>query len=407
MLNAFVEFGLVESAVQVFDQMPERNCVTYNALLAGFCHNREGSRGLEIFQWMLLNGLEISDFTLTSAMNACALVTDMKKSEQIHAFLIKSGCKLSAWIEAALLDINGQHNEALSLFQLGIVRNDLMIMDEFSYSAVLALCGTLEVGNALFSMFAKCGNLEDSITLFSQMPQHDIVSTAAATSPELSQSSPFQGSLWVGVSSSSSSDSLRGHQEPDLHTETKSLPSIGRQLLSDATKSSGTESKLHARSFADTDAVGLSIIDALNEEKSTKAFPNSESGRVVFGSLLKVRIPSLCPGSMSPVGSPIEFGVKNKESQLALLSPAQSSLGLEMTTSSSCRVFARSISMSEMELSEDYTSVISHGPNPRTTHIFDNCIVESCGDGFTASIETNSSTPTDRPGHLSNDFFIS
>ncbi|XP_042373497.1 FCS-Like Zinc finger 8-like isoform X3 [Zingiber officinale] len=210
--------------------------------------------------------------------------------------------------------------------------------------------------------------------------------------------------LFVGVSSRSSSDS-EATMSPTSLLETKSLPSIGRQLLSDATKSSGTESKLHARSFGDTDAVGLSIIDALNEEKSTKAFPNSESRRVVFGSLLKVQIPSLCPGSMSPVGSPIEFGVKNKESQLALLSsPAQSSLGLEMTTSSSCRVFARSISMSEMELSEDYTCVISHGPNPRTTHIFDNCVVESCGDGFTASIETNSSTPTDRRGHLTNDF---
>ncbi|KAG6509164.1 hypothetical protein ZIOFF_034555 [Zingiber officinale] len=125
---------------------------------------------------------------------------------------------------------------------------------------------------------------------------------------------------------------------PTSILETKSLSSIGRQLLSDATKSSGTESKLHARSFGNTDAVGLSIIDALNEEKSTKAFPNSESRRVVFGSLLKVQIPSLCPGSMSPVGSPIEFGIKNKESQLALLSPAESSLGLEMTTSSSCRL---------------------------------------------------------------------
>ncbi|MED6205509.1 hypothetical protein PIB30_018291 [Stylosanthes scabra] len=28
-----------------------------------------------------------------------------------------------------------------------------------------------------------------------------------------------------------------------------------------------------------------------------------------------------------------------------------------------------------MELSEDYTRVISHGPNPRTTHIFGNCII--------------------------------
>lgn len=209
--------------------------------------------------------------------------------------------------------------------------------------------------------------------------------------------------LFVGVSSSSSSDS-EAAMSPTSILETKSLSSIGRQLLSNATKSSGAESKPHARSFGDTEAVGLGIIDALNEEKSTKAYPNSKSRMVVFGSLLKVQIPSLCPSSMSPVGSPIEFGIKNKESQLALLSRAQSSIGLEMTASSSCMVFARSISMSEMELSEDYTCVISHGPNPRTTHIFDNCIVESCGDGFTGSIESNSSAPTDRRGHLSNDF---
>ncbi|XP_074563801.1 FCS-Like Zinc finger 8-like [Curcuma longa] len=213
----------------------------------------------------------------------------------------------------------------------------------------------------------------------------------------------FSPRIFVGVSSSGSSDS-EAAMSPTSILETKSLSSIGRQLLSDATKSSGAENKPHARSFGDTEAIGLGIIDALNEEKSTKAFPNSKSRMVVFGSLLKVQIPSLCPSSMSPVGSPIEFGVKNKESQLALLSPAQSSLGLEMAASSSCRVFARSISMSEMELSEDYTCVISHGPNPRTTHIFDNCIVERCGDGFTASMESNSSAPTDRRGHLSNDF---
>ncbi|XP_042505675.1 FCS-Like Zinc finger 8-like [Macadamia integrifolia] len=41
-------------------------------------------------------------------------------------------------------------------------------------------------------------------------------------------------------------------------------------------------------------------------------------------------------------------------------------------------VFTSCLSASEMELSENYTCVISHGPNPKTTHIFDNCIVESC-----------------------------
>ncbi|KAF9615142.1 hypothetical protein IFM89_022100 [Coptis chinensis] len=35
-----------------------------------------------------------------------------------------------------------------------------------------------------------------------------------------------------------------------------------------------------------------------------------------------------------------------------------------------------SLTASEIELSEDYTCIISHGPNPRTTHIFGDCVLE-------------------------------
>jgi len=39
--------------------------------------------------------------------------------------------------------------------------------------------------------------------------------------------------------------------------------------------------------------------------------------------------------------------------------------------------FIKSLSASEIELSEDYTCVISHGPNPKTTHIFCDCVLET------------------------------
>ncbi|XP_004501266.1 FCS-Like Zinc finger 10 [Cicer arietinum] len=42
----------------------------------------------------------------------------------------------------------------------------------------------------------------------------------------------------------------------------------------------------------------------------------------------------------------------------------------------------KSLSASEIELSEDYTCVISHGPNPKTTHIFGDCILETHPDVF-------------------------
>lgn len=38
--------------------------------------------------------------------------------------------------------------------------------------------------------------------------------------------------------------------------------------------------------------------------------------------------------------------------------------------------YVSSIPARELELSEDYTCIISHGPNPKTTHIFCDCILE-------------------------------
>ncbi|XP_038901591.1 FCS-Like Zinc finger 10-like [Benincasa hispida] len=38
--------------------------------------------------------------------------------------------------------------------------------------------------------------------------------------------------------------------------------------------------------------------------------------------------------------------------------------------------YVGSLTAREIELSEDYTCIISHGPNPKTTHIFGDCILE-------------------------------
>ncbi|KAM1022649.1 hypothetical protein ACFX15_042750 [Malus domestica] len=53
-------------------------------------------------------------------------------------------------------------------------------------------------------------------------------------------------------------------------------------------------------------------------------------------------------------------------------------LATQMKTGSieSSNGFVGSLSASEIELSEDYTCVISHGANPKKTHIFGDCILE-------------------------------
>ncbi|KAG0491777.1 hypothetical protein HPP92_005175 [Vanilla planifolia] len=54
------------------------------------------------------------------------------------------------------------------------------------------------------------------------------------------------------------------------------------------------------------------------------------------------------------------------------------------------------LSASEMELSEDYTCIISHGTNPKTTHIFGDCILKSytieASDSNTKKLEESGSS---------------
>ncbi|XLT51430.1 hypothetical protein S245_044509 [Arachis hypogaea] len=61
------------------------------------------------------------------------------------------------------------------------------------------------------------------------------------------------------------------------------------------------------------------------------------------------------------------------------------------------RVFKGCVSASElelMELFEDYTCMIFHCPNPRNTHIFDNCIIQS-----TPSVSPKLDASTWYPSH--------
>jgi hypothetical protein len=109
------------------------------------------------------------------------------------------------------------------------------------------------------------------------------------------------------------------------------------------------------KTFSSSRAIGLALIGNLKDDTiDENNYVEQNKGNVLFGTQLRVKIPSL----PSPIFSPFESQTKTKD-------PPNS------------RDYTKeSLSLSEMELSEEYTCVISHGPNPRTTHIFNNCIVE-------------------------------
>ncbi|WVZ96784.1 hypothetical protein U9M48_042378 [Paspalum notatum var. saurae] len=94
--------------------------------------------------------------------------------------------------------------------------------------------------------------------------------------------------------------------------------------------------------------------------------------------------PVLCSRSYGDVKSGPEVAVPGCVQPRASSHPAD--LG-KLTASGSLpasiggpRRYVMSVSAMEVEQSEDYTCIIAHGPNPKTTRIFGDCILEPCTD---------------------------
>lgn len=211
---------------------------------------------------------------------------------------------------------------------------------------------------------------------------------------------------------------------PTSILDSKPVPAIKTHFWSNGNTNSPRTSKPESRIHwdkLDSKGVGLGLVDALIDEISDPNLSKPESRMVLFGSQLKIQIPPLpssfvSPNSDSPM-SPGDSGIKNRNSHLGSLSPLLSpysskkspfgttSSGLE--NSDSPRILC--LSADEMELSEDYTCVITHGPNPKTTHIFDDCIIESCCGvvGLSASLKKENGFDTYQTLHYPSESFLS
>ncbi|XVF32551.1 hypothetical protein REPUB_Repub17cG0092100 [Reevesia pubescens] len=144
-------------------------------------------------------------------------------------------------------------------------------------------------------------------------------------------------------------------------------------------KTLSPNNKQHSPEKLESKGIGLAIVDSLNYKpiEDNRSFETSNK-KLLFGTELRVQIPQLPPSLISPTTSPkspTDFGIKTRNSHLS--SSAFGSPCSAVYVKDSPRVFTQCHPVREMELSEDYTCVISHGPNPKTTHIFDNCVVES------------------------------
>ncbi|KAK3010127.1 hypothetical protein RJ639_010726 [Escallonia herrerae] len=105
---------------------------------------------------MVEEGIELSDFTLTSVDNACRLLVEKKTNQGTMTV-----------DEVASAAVHGV---------CGMLGFRVIGQQIHCHSLKSGFMSDIGVGNATINGYCKCGNLKDGIKVFKIMPRHDVVS---------------------------------------------------------------------------------------------------------------------------------------------------------------------------------------------------------------------------------------
>ncbi|KAL9174079.1 hypothetical protein ABFS82_02G029100 [Erythranthe guttata] len=225
LVHMYSKFGCLKIARKLFDNMPERNVVSWNAIISGYSENEFGEEALSMFNEMRRKGFSGDIFTLTSLLSS----PDLRVGSAIHGLLIGTGYENDALVKTALMElyINCDFvDDAYSIFK-EIDRKDLVAwtlmlrgfsksgnwrrtiehfnnmmgedgikLDSVSLITILSGCsfsGALQqgrrvhalviktgfqadifTGSALIDMYANCASMEDAKTCFERMEEKDV-----------------------------------------------------------------------------------------------------------------------------------------------------------------------------------------------------------------------------------------
>lgn len=105
LLDVYSKCSLLKDAIRVFDSMPTRNEVTWSSMVAGYAQNELYEDALELFRKAQVIGLEHNQYTISSAISACASLAALIEGKQVHSVSCKTGFGSNIFVASSLIDM--------------------------------------------------------------------------------------------------------------------------------------------------------------------------------------------------------------------------------------------------------------------------------------------------------------
>ncbi|KAL2942067.1 hypothetical protein RDABS01_030417 [Bienertia sinuspersici] len=89
LINMYSKCGNLEESLKAFKQMPQRNSVSWNSVIAAFARHGDGLKAIQLYEEMLLEGVEPTDVTFISLLHACSHVGLVDKGMEFFESMSK------------------------------------------------------------------------------------------------------------------------------------------------------------------------------------------------------------------------------------------------------------------------------------------------------------------------------
>lgn len=159
-LDMYVERGDLKEARRIFDEMPERNEVSWSAMISRYSQCGYTEESVKLFSQMVHSGFMPNISCFSSVLNALATLEALKAGMSVHASTLKNGIMRNVFICSSLVDLYctcGNTVDARSVFETLEEKN--------------VVCW-----NTMISGYSLNGQLDEARDLFDQIPNKNIAS---------------------------------------------------------------------------------------------------------------------------------------------------------------------------------------------------------------------------------------
>ncbi|KAL4589714.1 hypothetical protein LXL04_002623 [Taraxacum kok-saghyz] len=156
-ISIYATLGYISVARKVFDEMPHKNVVSYNAMIGSYTRDGKDKEACNLFSDMRNQGLVPTQFTYGSLFSCDSL--DPKQGICLQTVAMKSGLLFAdAFVGTALLGMFGRQ---------GYVHEAFMVFDEMPFK-------NLVTWNAMISLFGHQGSSDTCMLMFSDLMRTQI-----------------------------------------------------------------------------------------------------------------------------------------------------------------------------------------------------------------------------------------